>query len=161
MGAPISAVVANLYMEFFEKVSLEVSTNKNCPMEEICILNRSKYSLAIWTTSRPQSSSPWSWREMINWLSLVAYYIGERRLHARLHSIEKNDTHGKIPSLWFTPPSQKGIFKSLYDIATIVQGELDKESDHLCRPHLPAFFFFFNNGNPSRSLHLLGFKGAT
>ena len=70
MGSPVSPVVANIYMEMFQELTLRTTPApriwKRYMDDTFCVMEEEDTQHS-WTTSTayaPQSSSPWSWRRM-------------------------------------------------------------------------------------------------
>ena len=66
MGSPVSAVVTNLYMEFFEELALESAPSrprfwKRYVDDTCCIMRRGEVESLLHVLP---SNSPWSWRRM-------------------------------------------------------------------------------------------------
>ena len=77
MGSPVSPIVADLYMEFFEDIALHTAPNrprlwKRYVDDTCCIVKKGEVDQPLQhLVSVPQSSSRWRWRIGRNSLSLT------------------------------------------------------------------------------------------
>ena len=143
MGSQVSAVVANLYMEFFEELALEWHRpDPGCGKSMLMILSASsgkaqpRNSFAISTGSGRPSSSLWNRKKTGHSLNTllrrredgsldVSVYRKPTHTNRHLHFESHHPTHVKTGVVRCLHDRTKGIIRMQYN--------LQKEVDHLAR----------------------------
>ena len=69
MGSPVSAIVVNLYMEFFEELALESAPSrprfwKRYVDDTCCIMQKGEVEPLLQHLNDVRLTIPWSWRRM-------------------------------------------------------------------------------------------------